>query len=71
MQTYPVLIALIAAATVTACEPTPKPPKVEDQSSALFTEQRQALDDANGVQQTLDQQEQERRKKLDEAVQSQ
>ena len=65
MKITPVLIVTIAAALLGSCD---NRPKTEPQPATLFKEERQALDKAKGVQQTLDRQAEEQRKKIDEAT---
>jgi hypothetical protein len=57
------LLACMALA-VAACDSRPK---TESKPAQIFQEQRQALDKAKGVQDTVDKQAAEQRKKIDEA----
>ncbi len=68
MKTTALLIAMTVAALLGGCD---NRPKTEPQPAALFKEERQALDKAKGVQQTLDRQAEEQRKKIDEAEKGQ
>ena len=65
MKTTLVLVVTMAATLLSSCD---NRPKTEPQTATLFKEERQALDKAKGVQQTIDRQAQEQRKKIDEAT---
>ena len=56
-------LACIALAA-TACD---SGPKAQSKPAQIFKEERQALDKAKGVQDTVDKQAEEQRRKIDEA----
>lgn len=64
MKIITVLIVTIAAALLGGCD---NRPKTDPQPATIFKDERQALDKARGVQQTIDRQAEEQRKKMDEA----
>ena len=61
-------ITTLSATLLSGCD---NRPKTEPQEATIFKEQRQALDKAKGVQQTIDHQAEEQRKKIDEAEKAQ
>ncbi|MEO6697222.1 MAG: hypothetical protein ABIN45_04380 [Gammaproteobacteria bacterium] len=68
MKVATVLIVILAAILFSGCD---NRPKTEPEPATIFKEERQALDKAKGVQQTIDRQAEEQRKKIDEAEKAQ
>lgn len=68
MKITPVLIVIMAAILLSGCDHRPK---TEPQPATIFKQEREALDKAKGVQQTIDRQAEEQRKKMDEAEKGQ
>lgn len=63
-----VLVVIMTIALLSGCD---NRPKTEPQPATIFKEEREALDKAKGVQQTIDRQAEEQRKKMDEAEKGQ
>jgi septal ring factor EnvC (AmiA/AmiB activator) len=70
MRIYPLVLTVLLASAVCACSKsdhaaTPAAPDAQQQDSALFKSQRQALDKAKGVEQTLQSDEQHLKEQLE------
>lgn len=63
-RSFGVLLPVCVALVLTACD---SGPKAQSKPPQIFKEERQALDKAKGVQDTVDKQAEEQRKKIDEA----
>lgn len=68
MKIITTLIVIMAATLLSGCD---NRPETEPQPATIFKEEREALDKAKGVQQTIDRQTEEQRKKMDEAEKGQ
>ena len=68
MKIITTLIITMAATLSSGCD---NRPKTEPQPATIFKQEREALDKAKGVQQTIDRQAEEQRKKMDEAEKGQ
>jgi len=64
---------LLASLAIAACEEKPNKPPLpqtsQESGAALFQEQRKALDKARGVEQTLQQHDQEQKQAAEQATQ--
>lgn len=68
MKIITTLIVIMAATLLSGCD---NRPETEPQPATIFMEEREALDKAKGVQQTIDRQAEEQRKKMDETEKGQ
>lgn len=68
MKTLASPMLIMAAVLLSGCDGRPE---TEPQPAALFKEERETLDKAKGVQQTIDRQAEEQRKKIEEAEKGQ
>jgi len=68
MKMLTVFVVMVAAVLLSGCD---NRPKTEPPPATIFKEERQALEKAKGVQQTIDRQAEEQRKKMDEAEKGQ
>jgi hypothetical protein len=68
MKITPILIVIMAATLLSGCD---NRPKTDPQPATIFKEERQALDKAKGVQQTIGRQAEDQRKLIERAEQAQ